>query len=87
MEAMRKVTTSSHWGTYDVLVGDDGDLSTITGVQPRPDDPAAAPIMRNVPGAQHHKSRIRYPAVRRGWLEDGPGADERRGRDEFVRVP
>jgi biotin/methionine sulfoxide reductase len=83
---MRKVTTSSHWGTYDVLVGDAGEDSTVTGVRPRPDDPAAAPIMRNVPGAQHHKSRIRYPAVRRGWLEDGPGADERRGRDEFVRV-
>jgi biotin/methionine sulfoxide reductase len=83
---VRKVTTSSHWGTYDVLVGDADDQGTVTGVKPRPDDPAAAPIMRNVPGAQHHKSRIRYPAVRRGWLEDGPGADERRGRDEFVRV-
>jgi biotin/methionine sulfoxide reductase len=83
---MRKVTTSSHWGTYDVLVGDDGDASAIVGVAPRPGDPAAAPVMRNVPGAQHHKSRIHYPAVRRGWLEDGPGADQRRGRDEFVRV-
>ncbi len=83
---MRKVTTSSHWGTYDVLVGDDGDTSTIVGVAPRPGDPAAAPVMRNVPGAQHSKSRILYPAVRRGWLEDGHGADQRRGRDEFVRV-
>src|SRR6202043_829587 len=24
------------------------------------------------------------PMVRRGWLERGPGPDERRGRDEFV---
>jgi biotin/methionine sulfoxide reductase len=83
----RRVTTSSHWGTYDVLVADDGDVSRIVGVQPRSGDPAAAPVMRNVPAAQHHKSRVLHPAVRRGWLEDGPGADERRGRDEFVRVP
>ena len=84
--APRQVTTSSHWGTYDVLVAGDGDLSTVIGIEPRSGDPAAAPIMRNVPGAQHHRSRIRYPAVRRGWLRDGPGPDERRGRDEFVRV-
>ena len=24
--------------------------------------------------------------IRRGWLEDGPGADPRRGRDEYVAV-
>jgi anaerobic selenocysteine-containing dehydrogenase len=85
--AVRSVTTSSHWGTYDVLVtGDDGE-GKIVGVRPRGGDPAASPIMRNVPGAQHHRSRVRYPAVRRGWLEGGPGADERRGRDQFVRVP
>ena len=82
----RPVTTSSHWGTYDVLVtGDDGE-GEIVGVRPRGGDPAASPIMRNVPGAQRHRSRVRYPAVRRGWLEGGPGADERRGRDQFVRV-
>ena len=26
------------------------------------------------------------PAVRRGWLENGPGPDERRGADEFVEL-
>ena len=28
----------------------------------------------------------RRPAVRRGWLEHGPGPDDRRGADDFVEV-
>ncbi|HEY0936964.1 MAG TPA: molybdopterin-dependent oxidoreductase [Trebonia sp.] len=83
---VRPVTTSSHWGTYDVLVAGDGGQGEVVGVRPRSGDPAAAPLMGNVPGAQHHRSRVRYPAVRRGWLEGGPGADHRRGCDQFVRV-
>ncbi|MEE2033915.1 molybdopterin-dependent oxidoreductase, partial [Rhodococcus chondri] len=33
-----------------------------------------------------HRSRIAHPAVRRGWLEQGPGPTDRRGSDEFVAV-
>ncbi len=32
------------------------------------------------------EARVRRPAVRRGWLEHGPGPDERRGADEFVEL-
>ena len=38
------------------------------------------------PGALRHRARIAQPMVRRGWLERGPGPDDRRGRDEFVSV-
>ena len=31
-------------------------------------------------------SRVATPAVRRGWLRDGPGPSARRGADEFVAV-
>jgi biotin/methionine sulfoxide reductase len=33
-----------------------------------------------------HRARIAAPMIRRRWLERGPGADRRRGRDEFVPV-
>ncbi len=33
--------------------------------------------------ALHHPARIARPVVRRGWPERGPGADPRRGHDDF----
>ncbi|WP_306368262.1 molybdopterin-dependent oxidoreductase [Nocardiopsis sp. CC223A] len=76
--------TSAHWGSYRVLVRDD----RVVGVRPDPDDPAPSPVMENTPGAQHHASRVARPAVRRRWLEHGPGPDPRRGDpdDEYVEV-
>ncbi|MDA8370977.1 MAG: molybdopterin-dependent oxidoreductase [Nocardiopsaceae bacterium] len=75
---------SSHWGTYRVLV----DGGQVVGVRPDPDDPAPSPLIENTPGAQHHATRIDRPAVRRRWLENGPGPDERRGdpEDEYVAL-
>ncbi|MFV2196254.1 molybdopterin-dependent oxidoreductase [Nocardiopsis sp. LOL_012] len=76
--------TSAHWGSYRVLV-DDG---RVVGVRPDPEDPAPSPVMANTPGAQHHASRVARPAVRRRWLEHGPGPDPRRGDpgDAYVEV-
>ncbi|MFC3999859.1 molybdopterin-dependent oxidoreductase [Nocardiopsis sediminis] len=76
--------TSSHWGTYSVLVAD----GTVVGVRPDPADPAPSPIIGNVPEAQHHATRVDRPVVRRRWLENGPGPDDHRGRpdDEYVAL-
>ncbi|GAB2520244.1 molybdopterin-dependent oxidoreductase [Nocardiopsis aegyptia] len=76
--------TSAHWGGYQVVVED----GRVVGVRPDPDDPAPSPIIANTPGAQHHPSRVARPAVRRRWLEHGPGPDPRRGDpdDEYVEV-
>ncbi|MGH7114744.1 MAG: molybdopterin-dependent oxidoreductase, partial [Stellaceae bacterium] len=51
---------------------------------PRDTDPSA--LLGNIPGAVGHRARIAQPAIRRGWLEHGPGADHQRGRDGFVPV-
>ena len=53
-------------------------------VRPHPGDPDPNQIIENFPGALHHRARITQPMVRRGWLERGPGPDDRRGRDEYV---
>lgn len=72
---------ASHWGVFRA-----GWRDGALVVEPHPGDPAPSPIIRNFPAALRHRARIAEPMVRRGWLEQGPGADARRGRDEFVAV-
>jgi biotin/methionine sulfoxide reductase len=72
----------SHWGAFRVTV--DGD--DIVGVDGHPDDPTPSPLLANFSDATRSAARVARPAVRRGWLDDGPGPDSRRGRDDFVEV-
>ena len=72
---------SSHWGAFSVLVKEQ-ELEIL----PHPRDPAPSVLLGNIPAAVSHRARIARPMIRRGWLERGPGADERRGCDEFVAV-
>jgi biotin/methionine sulfoxide reductase len=74
-------THSAHWGAFHAGVVD-GRLI----VRPHAGDPDPNPLIENFPDAVRHPARIAAPAVRRGWLERGPGADPMRGRDEFVQV-
>ncbi|ROZ76714.1 Asp-tRNA(Asn)/Glu-tRNA(Gln) amidotransferase GatCAB subunit C [Ramlibacter sp. WS9] len=53
-------------------------------MRPHPGDPDPNPLIDNFPDALQHRARVAMPAVRRGWLERGPGPDSKRGRDEFV---
>ena len=73
---------SAHWGLFHARMAD-GRLE----VKPYAKDPDPNPVFENLPAALHHPARIARPMVRRGWLDRGPGADERRGRDEFVALP
>jgi biotin/methionine sulfoxide reductase len=78
----RGLLHSSHWGAFSVVLRD-----REIEIVPHPRDPDPSALLGNIPAAVSHPARIARPAVRRGWLEDGPGADDRRGRDEFVPVP
>ena len=70
---------SSHWGVFSAGLRD-GRLV----VEPHPGDPDPNPLLQNFPDALRHRARVAEPMVRRGWLERGPGKDDRRGRDEFI---
>ncbi len=70
---------TSHWGVFSARM-QDGRLE----VRPHAGDPDPNEIIQNFPAALRHRARIAQPMVRRGWLERGPGPDERRGRDEYV---
>src|SRR5947208_16428113 len=79
---MRTLPHLSHWGAFRVTVDDD----RIVAVEGHPDDPAPSPLLANFVDGITHRSRVARPAVRRGWLEHGPGPDPRRGADDFVEV-
>jgi biotin/methionine sulfoxide reductase len=73
--------TAAHWGIYEVGAG----ISpTLTPWRDDP-DPNQIGVHALAPGLQ--AIRVRRPAVRRSWLERGPGsAPELRGREPFVEV-
>ena len=75
-------TSLTHWGAFsaDVRGGD------IAAVRPFDGDADPSPLLGNLAGSIRHQSRVATPAVRRGWLDDGPGPTSRRGADEFVAV-
>ncbi len=70
---------TSHWGVFSARWRND-----VLDVRPFPGDPDPNGIIGNFPAALRHRARVARPMVRRGWLDRGPGADDRRGRDSFV---
>ncbi|HEX2828655.1 MAG TPA: molybdopterin-dependent oxidoreductase [Burkholderiales bacterium] len=75
--------TSTHWGVYDVHV----ERGEIVRVDPFVHDPDPSPIGQSLVGAVTGPVRVRRPAIRRSWLEHGPGAaTEKRGCEPFVEV-
>ncbi|WP_167101431.1 molybdopterin-dependent oxidoreductase [Amycolatopsis granulosa] len=79
---MRLRPSTSHWGAFSAAPDEDGNLEVV----PHPADPAPSPLLGNLPSALTDPTRVAAPAIRRGWLERGPGPDPRRGEDEFVEV-
>jgi biotin/methionine sulfoxide reductase len=75
-------TSLTHWGAFSAEIAD-GDIAAVT---PPADDADPSPLLGNMPGSIRHRARITGPAVRRGWLRDGPGPSADRGADEYVAV-
>jgi biotin/methionine sulfoxide reductase len=74
--------STSHWGAFSVRV----DRDAVVDVSPHPDDPEPSPLLGNLADSVRHHSRVRRPAIRRGWLESGPGPAPGRGHESFVEV-
>jgi len=75
--------TASHWGVYEIARDADGTprIAPLTG------DPDPSPIGLYQLDPALLESRVVRPAVRRSWLEGGPGAaTELRGEEPFVEV-
>ncbi|MET8650511.1 molybdopterin-dependent oxidoreductase [Nocardia aurea] len=74
-------THLTHWGAFDA----ESDGQRLTSVRGWDGDPEPSPLLANVASAQHDRTRVDRPFVRRGWLESGPGGVGR-GDEEFVPV-
>lgn len=75
--------TSSHWGVYEVARSD----GRASGLHALAEDPDPSPIGLAMWEAYQSPLRVQRPAVRRSWLQGGPGsAPELRGREPFVEV-
>lgn len=74
--------TVTHWGTYRVSVTD----GQLTGVSPVEWDRNPSKIGESLPGAVQGSSRVRRPAVRLGFLQNGSASRDGRGREPFVEV-
>ncbi|MEN4930934.1 molybdopterin-dependent oxidoreductase [Erwinia billingiae] len=72
---------SSHWGAFSAL-NDNGTLH----ITPFSGDPDPSPLLQNFENVLRHPVRLATPMVRRGWLEDGPGPDNRRGADDYIAI-
>ncbi|HTY56173.1 MAG TPA: molybdopterin-dependent oxidoreductase [Candidatus Binataceae bacterium] len=74
---------SSHWGAFEPVVHGD----RLTDAQPFAKDRDPSPLLKSISDAVHDRSRVATPAVRLGWLKDGPGRNtHRRGADRYVSV-
>ncbi|AYY13578.1 Asp-tRNA(Asn)/Glu-tRNA(Gln) amidotransferase GatCAB subunit C [Actinobacteria bacterium YIM 96077] len=80
--APRSGQTASHWGRYEIVT----DGAEVVQVHGAHEDPDPSPIGDNYVGSLRHRARVLRPAVRRGWLDGGPGSTRRRGGDEYVEV-
>ena len=76
------VRNHSHWGAFLAEVKN----GRVVGVRPFEHDPDPSPLIEAIPAAVHSPTRIARPMVRQGWLAQGPGHGEGRGREPFVPV-
>ncbi|MEM9707438.1 MAG: molybdopterin-dependent oxidoreductase [Pseudomonadota bacterium] len=77
----RSGPVASHWGPGIAEVED----GRIVSVEPHPSDPDPSPINGNIARALSGGTRVLRPAIRAGWLENGPGSATR-GEEPFVEV-
>ncbi|MCA9879535.1 MAG: molybdopterin-dependent oxidoreductase [Thermomicrobiales bacterium] len=80
--ALQVQSHSSHWGAFDAVT----EAGKLIEIRSFAGDPDPSPLLGNIRTGAQGAARIAQPMVRRGWLEDGPGPDARRGSDEWVGV-
>ncbi|NDJ58030.1 trimethylamine-N-oxide reductase TorA [Enterobacteriaceae bacterium 4M9] len=83
-QAQQGILTGAHWGAFEAIVKD----GRMVDVKPVQDDPAPNELITMAPYQVHAANRVKYPMVRKSWLEGGAQncRPELRGRDEWVRV-
>lgn len=82
-KVMVELTTANHWGSYKAIVRD-GRVQTL---KPLLDGDDVSDMSASIIDTLDCPARIKRPAIRKSWLDGGPGtAGLRRGADPFVEV-
>lgn len=80
----QRTLTTAHWGVYEVEYDDKGQPIRL---HPFSKDPDPSPIGLHMLSDDVARLRVRRPAVRKSYLEKGPGrASDKRGQEPFVEV-
>jgi biotin/methionine sulfoxide reductase len=80
-----RTLTLAHWGAYEVEYDESGKAIHL---HPFAKDMDPSPIGLHMLSDEMARLRVRRPAVRKSWLEHGPGTfPERRGAEPFVEIP
>ena len=78
-----EVINGAHWGLFKAVVKD----GRFVEAKPFEKDVLPTSNIEHTPEMVYTPSRIKYPMVRRSFLEGGPGSkNEERGTGDFVRV-
>jgi biotin/methionine sulfoxide reductase len=78
-----RMLTAMHWGIYEAEPDGRGGAR----LHPFAHDPAPSSIGLHVLDEDVRRLRVRRPAIRKGWLDHGPGiASAKRGSEPFVEV-
>ena len=81
----QRTLTAAHWGVYEVEYDEAGKA---TRLHPFSKDPDPSPIGLHMLSDEVSRLRVLRPAIRKSWLERGPGANsDKRGQEPFVEVP
>lgn len=83
-QAQKGILTGAHWGAFEAIV----ENGRMVDVKPVQDDPSPNELITMAPHQVHAPNRVKYPMVRKSWLEGGAlnGKPELRGQDEWVRI-
>ena len=76
------ILTGAHWGAFRAIVKDGKFVEAVPLISTPADD-----LIKATPDIVYSETRIKYPHIRKAFLEKGYKADPAgRGRDEWVRV-
>lgn len=79
---VQRIPHATHFGAFYADVQD----GKIVGITPQESDKRPTSLTQALVDRNYSKSRIKYPYVRKSYLEGKAGNNELRGNDEFVRV-
>ncbi|HAC34995.1 MAG TPA: Asp-tRNA(Asn)/Glu-tRNA(Gln) amidotransferase GatCAB subunit C [Gammaproteobacteria bacterium] len=83
MQQNREVITGAHWGVFHAQTAG----QRVVGARPFDLDPQPSAMLAATADLAHSPLRIKKPAVRKSYLQHGPGsATDRRGKDPFIEV-